>query len=84
MYKEIAVDIVKGVLLALVYFEITKANDTTLQNVGLFVGFYVIMIISARIADIEPSIVTNAFITKAVFTLVDERIKQKDPKNTTS
>jgi len=77
LYREILFDIFKGFLLALVYFEITNANDTTFRNIVLFVGLYVIMIISARIANIDPTIVTNAFVTKAVFTLVDERIKQK-------
>jgi hypothetical protein len=81
LLQDITVEILKGFLLALVYFEITNANDTNLYNIVLFVGLYVIMTTSARIANIEPQLVTNAFITKAVFTLVDERIKQKDTKS---
>jgi hypothetical protein len=76
-FENIVVDITKGILLALVYFEITKANDSTFESIGLFTGLYVIMTNFARLSDIETSIVTNAFITKAVFTLVDERIKKK-------
>ena len=71
-------EVIKGILLALVYFEITNANDTTFSNIGLFTLFYTILIVFAKFINIDTSIITNAFVTKAVFTLVDERIRKKD------
>jgi len=72
---------VKGILLAFVYFEITNANDTTFYNMGLFTLFYTILIIFAKFINIDTAIITNAFVTKAVFTLVDERIRKKNNDN---
>jgi len=69
--------VLKGILLAILYFEITKSNDTTFKNVFLFTSFYTIMLNGAYLVDIDPNVVTTAFITKTVFTLVDERIKKK-------
>lgn len=69
-------NIIKGIFLSVLYFEITKTNDTTAQNIFYFTLFYVIMIYSAILFNIDPNLVTNAFITKTIFTLVDERIKK--------
>jgi hypothetical protein len=69
--------LIKGVILSLLYFEITKANDTTIHNVALFTSFYVSMVYGATITGIDPNVITSAFLTKTVFTLVDERIKRK-------
>lgn len=76
--KQIIVQIVKGLLLAVLYFEITKANDTTPYNIFLFVSFYVIMVNGSKLTGVDPNIVTNAFITKTIFTLIDERIRRKE------
>jgi len=70
--------VVKGFIIALLYFETTRLNDTTLLNSVLFISFYTLMIGGAEILGIDPNIVTNAFITKTVFTLVDERIKRQN------
>ena len=77
MIRDFIENILKGTLIALLYFEITKANDTTLYNVSIFTLFYIFMIYGAIIADINPNVITSAFLTKTVFTLVDERIRKQ-------
>lgn len=74
----VIIDIFKGLLLSLLYFEITKANDTTPYNIFLFVIFYVTMIYGSKLTGVDPKIVTNAFITKTIFTLIDERVRKKE------
>ena len=64
-------------LISLLYLEITKSNDTTAKNVFLFTSFYVIILHGAYVVGIDPNVVTTAFITKTIFTLIDERIKRK-------
>ena len=66
----------KGLLIGLLYLETTKANDTTFTNILLFGFFYCIMAFSATYLDVEPHVITNGFITKTIFTLVDERIRK--------
>lgn len=83
MFKNFTSQLIKGLLLAILYFELTKANDTTLENIILFVGFYMSMIFGAVLTNIDPNVITSAFLTKAVFTLVDERIKSQDKNNST-
>lgn len=81
MIRHLIENILRGILISLLYFEITKANDTTLYNIALFSMFYLFMIYGAIIADINPNVITSAFLTKTVFTLVDERIRKKDEKD---
>lgn len=71
LYKET----IKGIILSFLYYEVTRAQDTTFRHIFLFTSFYIIMIYGAMLTDLDTKIVTNAFITKAVFTLVDERLK---------
>lgn len=71
-------DVIKGIIIGLLYLEFTRTNDTSFKNTLLFVFFYVVMVNCAAISGIDPNVVTNAFITKTIFTLVDERIKKKD------
>lgn len=78
-FNIIIADAVKGIILALLYFEVTKANDTTFENIGLFTGFYVIIAICGTFVGIDKNMITNAFLSKAIFTLVDDRIRKKDP-----
>lgn len=73
-------DIIKGIILALIYLEITKANDTNLYNIIIFTIFYIIMMNGSYLLKMDPNVVTNAFLTKAIFTLIDERIKKKNPE----
>jgi hypothetical protein len=69
--------IVKGIILSILYFEVTKANDTSLNNIFYFTVFYTVMIAGSFILGIDSSLVTNAFITKTVFTLIDQRIQKE-------
>jgi hypothetical protein len=78
MFEDFFNFFLKGLLLAILYFEITKANDTTLENTMLFVSLYIAMIIGANLASIDTNVVTSAFLTKTIFTLVDERIRRKN------
>ena len=75
------VDIIKGIILAFIYLEITQANDTNLYNIVTFTIFYVIMMNGSYMLKMDPNVVTNAFLTKAIFTLIDERIKKKNPED---
>ncbi len=77
MLKDLFIHIIKALLIALLYFEITNANDTTLENISLFIILYIMMIYTTILLDIDSNIITTAFLTKAVFTLIDERIKRK-------
>lgn len=70
-------ELVKGVILSFLYYEVTKAQDTEFQNIFLFTSFYIIMANGAHLLGIDPNVVTNAFITKSIFTLVDERLQKK-------
>lgn len=83
--NEFSFVIIKGIFLSLVYLILTKANDTNLYNIFIFTLAYVIMFVTAGIIGIEPVLVTNAFITKTVFTAIDERVRKdekSDIKNT--
>lgn len=68
--------IIKALVLSFIYFEITNANDTTFENIAKFAIFYIVMIYGANVINIDTNVVTSAFLTKAVFTLVDEKIKK--------
>ena len=70
---------IKGIFIAVLYFEFTKTNDTNLKNIIMFTAFYVSMVIGAKLTNIDPNVITTAFLSKTVFTLVDERIKKKEP-----
>ena len=70
----------KGLLIAILYLETTKVNDTTFENIILFVAFYLSMVLGAILAKVDTTVITGAFLTKTVFTLIDERIKRYDNK----
>jgi hypothetical protein len=40
------------------------------------------MMNGSYLLKMDPNVVTNAFLTKAIFTLIDERIKKKIPEET--
>lgn len=67
---------IKALVLAFIYYEITNANDTTFENIFKFAIFYIVMVYGANVINIDANVVTSAFLTKAVFTLVDEKIKK--------
>ena len=79
--RQFLIHLIKGFVLSVIYLEITKANDTTIQNIVLFTSFYLTMIYGATITGIKPDVITSAFLTKTVFTLIDERIKRKNNDN---
>jgi hypothetical protein len=77
---KLVIDAFKGMFIALLYLKLTKTNDINLHNVLLFSFFYVILINGSHFfLGVDPVIVTNAFITKTIFTIIDERIR-KDKK----
>lgn len=75
--------LITGFVLGLLYFETTKVNDTTFDNLIMFTSFYTIANITSKFLNIDDKVITNAFITKTVFTLIDERVrnKEQEPKN---
>jgi hypothetical protein len=77
-------EILRGLFLGLLYLQLTRANDTNPKNVMLFAAFYVIMVNGAKLSGIDPDTVTNAFLTKTVFTLVDERVRRQEDVNKTT
>lgn len=72
--------IARGIVISLLYLTATQIEDTTPEKVFLFSLFYVIIFNCASLVGINPEVVTTAFITKTIFTLIDERIK-KTPKD---
>ena len=70
--------LIKGIFIAILYFEFTKTNDTNLKNITMFTAFYISMIFGAKITNIDPNVITTAFLSKTVFKLVDERKKKKN------
>lgn len=78
----IFLELVRGIVIGAIYFEVTGTNDTTLYNIGMYAVFFVVLIRGAKLVGIDSNVVANAFLTKTVFTLVDERIKRpKDEPN---
>lgn len=73
--------IIKGIVISFLYFETTKENDTNIKNMSLFTFFYIVMIYGAIITGIEPNVITGAFLTKTIFTLIDNRVKDKSEKS---
>jgi hypothetical protein len=68
--------IVRGIVLAVLYFMVTRAKDMTPRNIILFATLYSIMFLGADLIGLNHKIVTTAFVTKTIFTLVDERVKK--------
>lgn len=74
--KQVVMILMRGVFLGLTYFTVTKAHDTNFENIMKFTLFYCILSLSAYLVEIEMRVVTGAFVTKAIFTLIDERINK--------
>ena len=68
-------DTIKGFIIGILYLFITRENDTSLKNIMIFIIFYISVSNGARVAGIDPNVVATAFVTKSVFTIVDQRIK---------
>lgn len=72
------IDLIKGLVLALLFFQITQTNDTTVENIVKYIFYYMIIINTGRLTNVDTNIITNAFVTKTIFTLVDERVRRKN------
>lgn len=75
---EYIIDILKGLIIGILYLFITRENDTSIKNILVFVLFYVTLANGAKLVGMDPNVVTTAFMTKSVFILVDQRIKVYD------
>jgi hypothetical protein len=71
-------EFLKGLFLSLMYLTLTEADDTNIQNILVFSVSYVVLLNSAKFVTIDPNFVTNAFITKTIFTLIDQRVNKKN------
>lgn len=80
MLDKLISEIVKGAFIGFLYLQITLTNDTTIENVLRFTFFYLMMIYGGIISGISTNTITTAFLTKTVFTLIDERVKKIDSK----
>lgn len=67
--------IIRGIILAILFLQITKTNDTSITNIVLFTVFYTIMVYGAILTNIDPNVITSAFLTKTVFSLIEDRIR---------
>jgi hypothetical protein len=72
-------EIIKGAFIGLLYLQTTLTNDTTIENIIRFTFFYLVMVYGAMISGIQATAITGAFLTKTVFTLIDERVVKKTP-----
>lgn len=81
-FKNLLTEIVTGIFLAMLYLALTEADDTNFKNVLMYTSAYVTLFNGAKITTIDPNFVTNAFITKTVFTIVDQRVNKKNKKDT--
>lgn len=73
----VATDVMRGLFMAFLYLQMTVADDTTVENLAYIAFFYTAMTTSARILGYSENVVVNAFITKMIFTVVDEQIRAK-------
>lgn len=80
--RTLLIEFVKGFFLSLIYLTLTEADDTNLQNILVFTLSYVVLLNSAKAVTIDPNFVTNAFITKTIFTLIDQRVNKKNKEQT--
>ncbi len=71
--------LLRGLVLSILYFYFTKANDSNIYNVVVFTSFFFVMTISAKISDLNDNVVTTAFFSKIIFTMI-ENIKFKEGK----
>ena len=80
MFYELIREIIKGIFIALLYLQLTLTNDTTVENITRFAIFYMLMVYGARLSGVETKVITGAFLTKTIVTLIDERVKRPTSK----
>ena len=69
-------EILKGIFLSILFYYSTLTDEINIINVFKFTIFYIAMIFGALYTGIQTNVITSAFLTKTVFTLIDERIKK--------
>lgn len=73
--------VLRGVFLSLIYLSVTTADDMTISNIIKFTLFYVVFLSVSNNIGIDPTVVTSAFTTKIIFTLLEQRLnKNKEEK----
>ena len=80
MFDKFISEIIKGIFLGFLYLQITLANDTTVENITRFALFYILMVYGAMLSGVQTNVITGAFLTKTIFTLIDERVKKPNFK----
>lgn len=68
-------EFVKGFVLACLYVFITKEDDTNISNILKYSTYFFVLILLFLSVGVNSDIITSAFISKTIFTIVDERIK---------
>lgn len=77
--------LLRGIVLAFLYFYFTKANDTNPYNIFVFTSFFFVMSICAKISDLNDSVVTTAFFSKIIFTMIETvKFKEKEIKESST
>jgi len=65
----------QGTVLALLFYTITPADDTTFHNVSHFVGGFIILSIVGQSFGLKEELVITTFMTKLAFILLDEKTR---------
>lgn len=68
-------EILIGIFISLIYLQATSAEDTDITHIFSITLSYVLLKYVADYVDINPDLITNAFITKTIFTIIDVRLK---------
>ena len=68
-------EILIGVFISLIYLQATSEEDTDITHIFSIALTYVLLKYIADYVDINPDLITNAFITKTIFTIIDVRLK---------
>jgi hypothetical protein len=75
MNQEIQI-LLRGLFLSVIYLSVTTADDMSLLNILKFSIFYLMFIFISSSIGIDQNVVTSAFTTKIIFTLIDQRINK--------
>lgn len=70
--------VVRGIFLSIIYLSVTIAEDMTVLNIVKFTLFYTLFLTISTYIGIDPNVVTSAFTTKIIFTLLDQRLNKTD------
>lgn len=77
MEEIIFYETLRGIFMSLLYFFVTKDPiDSTLTNVITYAAYYVMISLSARALGLGENAAAAAFLSKTIFTAVEERTSQ--------